>query len=289
MTDKFDIYQHVTDRLIDLMETEGTNWSKPWRASGVRAFNVVSGRIYSGVNPLMLAHRQCPAWASFKQWQEKGYSVQKGEKSTIVVFWKRVVTEDKETGEKKTIPLLRYYRVFNGEQVRDANGNPFKYELPEIVTNDIERVANADRVINETGAKINHLQGDRAFYSVNDDAITMPLIGQFENVAGYYGTLLHELGHWTGHKSRLDRQFGKRFGSQAYAFEELVAEFTSAFLGARLEIDSEPRADHAQYLNNWLSVLRDDKKAIFTAISAAKKASEFIYPETKEEEEELAA
>jgi len=289
MTEKFDIYQHVTDRLIELMETEGTNWSKPWRAvAGNQPHNAASGRTYSGVNPALLSHRACPAWASFKQWQEKGYSVQKGEKGSIVVFWKRFVAEDKETGDKKIIPLLKYYRVFNGEQVRDADGKPYYFEAP-IITDTFDRVANADRVIAETGAVINTVTGDRAFYNSGSDQITMPAAGQFENVAGYYGTLLHELGHWTGHKSRLDRQFGKRFGSKAYAFEELVAEFTSAFLGARLEIDSEPRADHAQYLNSWVSVLRDDKKAIFTAISAAKKASEFIFPETKEEEEELAA
>jgi len=289
MTDKFDIYQHVTDRLIELMETEGTNWSKPWRAvAGNQPHNAASGRTYKGVNPALLSHRACPAWASFKQWQEKGYSVQKGEKGSIVVFWKRFIAEDKETGDKKIIPLLKYYRVFNGEQVKDADGRHYHFDAP-VITDTFDRVANADRVINETGAVINTVTGDRAFYNSGSDQITMPAAGQFENAGGYYGTLLHELGHWTGHKSRLDRTFGKRFGDNAYAFEELVAEFTSAFLGARLEIDSEPRADHAQYLNNWLSVLRDDKKAIFTAISAAKKASEFIYPETKEEDEELAA
>jgi antirestriction protein ArdC len=281
MTDKFDLYQHVTDRLIELMEREGANWTKPWRAvAGEQPHNAVSKRTYKGVNPglLHLEGRACPAWASFKQWQSKGYNVQKGERSTLVVFWKMLAVKDKDDDKARTIPMLKYYRVFNGEQVADADGKPYAFARPEL-TETIDRHAEADAAVAASGAKINHVTGDRAFYSPLRDEITMPHAGQFAAAAGYYGTLLHELGHWTGHASRLDRDFSGRFGSQAYAFEELVAESTAAFLASRLGIEADPAPDHAQYLNSWLRVLRDDKKAIFTAFSAARKAADLICPE----------
>lgn len=280
MKTKLDIYQHVTDRLIELMEREGSNWTKPWRAvAGEQPHNAISGRTYQGVNPglLHMEGRSCPAWASFKQWQGKGYNVRKGERSTLVVFWKMLVVKDKDDDKARTIPMLRYYRVFNGEQVADADGKPYAFTRPERIET-IDRHAEADAAIAATGAYIRHVTGNRAFYSPLRDEITVPHVGQFASAAGYYGTLLHELGHWTGHASRLGRDFSGRFGSQAYAFEELVAESAAAFLASRLGIEADPAPDHAQYLNNWLRVLRDDKKAIFTAFSAARKAADFIAP-----------
>lgn len=294
-TSKFDIYQHVSDQIAAMMETAGTDWTKPWRTSAHA--NVVSGKAYRGVNVFLTwaaaanngyASRH---WGTYKQWAAKGYQVQKGEKATPVTFWKMLDKDEGRdaNGEKIVgkIPLLRWYYVFNGDQVRNEAGE--KFVSPSIETlPETERNAGADAVIAATGAAINYA-GTSAFYRPDADEITLPDFSHFKTASGFYATALHELAHWTGHKSRLNRLKGAAFGSEDYAFEELIAESASAFLCADLGLAATPSPDHAKYLKNWIKATRNDKRAIFRAFSAARKAAEFINPKKGEEAEQEAA
>jgi len=299
-TAKFDIYEHVSAEIVRLMETEGTNWTKPWRSTAHQ--NVASRKPYNGVNVALTfasASRKgytSTLWGTYKQWAERGYQVQKGEKATPITFWKMF---ERDTGKVNgkgeaivdRIPTLRHFSVFNGDQVRDASGNTYNVPADPAANGMTEaaRIAAADAVIAATGAKIIHAAGDRAFYSSATDQITIPPFGAFTSRAGYYGTAFHELGHWTGHASRLDRLKLAPFGSPEYAFEELIAESAAAFLAADLGIETAPAPDHAKYLNGWIARLREDKRAIFRAFSAARKAAAFINPKPEAEAEEPAA
>ena len=283
-----DIYQTVTDRIVSMLEKGVGSFRCPWhhregeRSAIAMPLNV-TGRPYRGINvPLLWATAdhfgyRSNVWATYKQWQEKGAQVRKGEKSTMVVFWKKLTfTNKNDDDEEKTENrmMARGYPVFNADQVDgfDASkpiGKPIT-ELPES-----DRIANAEAFFVMTGSVVRH-GGNRAYYTQGDDHIQMPDFAQFRDVQGYYGTLGHEHVHWTGHKSRLEREFGKRFGDNAYAFEELVAELGSAFLCAHLGLANEPREDHASYLASWLRVLKNDKRAIFTAASKAQAAVDYL-------------
>ena len=210
-------------------------------------------------------------WGTYRQWSEAGAQVRKGEKAAFVVFYKELeYAAESETGETETATRLfaRATPVFAAEQV-DGYQAPAIDTPPATVVTPIER---AEAFVVKTGAPIHH-GGNRAFYRPSTDSIQLPpreaFIGTATSTAAeaYYSTLLHELTHFAGHETRCNRQFGKRFGDQAYAIEELVGELGAAFLCADLGISDEPRADHAQYLASWLSVLKADKKAIFTAAS----------------------
>lgn len=304
---KRDVYQEVTDKIIAAIEAaqaSGNRWRLPWRkVDGLqigRPHNATTRNAYHGINTALLwmaadeAGYTDARWATFKQWQAVGAHVRKGERGTQVVFYKKLDIKDRETGEKKSIPLLRFSYVFNIAQVEN---------VPERLTNPApvealtgaERIAAVDAFIAATGADIRH-GGNSAFYVPSMDFVQMPKPEQFTGDAqrateGYYSTLLHELGHWTGHKSRLDRNHSGGFGSKAYAFEELIAELSAAFMCADLGISNEPREDHAQYLASWLKCLRDDPRAIFKAAAAAEKAAAFLHAvpaDVAEEEEEPA-
>jgi antirestriction protein ArdC len=298
-----DIYQTVTDRLIMMLEKGAGEFRCPWhhrdgeRSAIAMPINI-TGRVYRGINvPLLWATADAfgyrsTVWATYKQWQEQGAQVRKGEKAAMVVFWKKLsfVTGTKdETGEDETSErmMARAYFVFNADQVDGYDASkPVARPIDDLPES--ERIVGAEAFFAATGSVIRH-GGNRAYYTTGDDHIQMPEFGQFHDGVAYYSTLGHEHVHWTGYKSRCHREFGKRFGDMAYAFEELVAELGAAFLCAQLGLSNEPRTDHASYLASWLRVLKDDKRAIFTAASKAQAAVDYLHSLQVDEEMRLAA
>jgi len=285
MSDRRDLHQEITDKIVAAIEAGAGQWRMPWVGQqGGLPYNATTSARYRGVNVLSLwlastaAGYPMGAWGSYRQWAEKGAQVRKGEKGTVVVFYKPLaVTRETESGETETdqIPMLRYSHVFNVAQV-----DGFEIERPALPAL-AQRIEAAEAFVSRTGAIIRYGMG-RASYSPSLDRVAMPDWEAFIDTAtatateNAYGTLLHELTHWTGHEKRCARDFSKRFGSDAYAAEELVAELGAAFLCARLGITAEPRADHAEYLAHWLKILRGDKRAIFTAASKASAAVDYL-------------
>jgi antirestriction protein ArdC len=214
-------------------------------------------------------------WATYQQWQERGAQVRKGERSTLVVFWRFAnSSESQEDGDEHSasssrLLFTRGYSVFNAAQVDGYTPKPDADTLSE------QRIDAAEQFFTRINARVVH-QGNRAFYSPDADTITLPPFAAFFTPVDYYSTRAHETGHWTSTSGRCDRQLGKRFGDNAYSVEELVAELTAAFTLAHLGMSSEPRPDHAQYIASWLKVLRSDKRAIFTAASKAQQAADFM-------------
>lgn len=278
---KFNAYQHVTDQILGLMEKHGSGWTKPWvdAEHGTIAVNAKTGAPYRGINQALLmfcTEFSDPRWGTYKCWQEKGAQVRKGEKGTQIIFFKQVETKDKATDEKKVIPLARVYTVFNANQCDGVEALPV-VEMPS----EAERIKSVERFVAGTGAQLRYGK-EGAYYSPIADYVGMPALEQFRATKNstatenHYSTLLHELTHWTGHSKRKAREFGQRFGDNAYAFEELVAELGAAFACAALGISQAPREDHAQYLNNWREVLRKDNRAIVTAAKHAQAAFEYL-------------
>lgn len=286
---KPDIYEQVTNQIITCIEQGAGEWQMPWHRSGSglnRPTNIDTNNAYRGINVISLwASAQVRGfntgtWGTYRQWQNKGCQVRKGEKSSLVIFYKEFTVEDDHAApEETTLETRRVARasyVFNADQV-DGYEEPATSEPVDPIV----RSSTADYFVKATGADIRH-GGQRAFYQSKEDFIQMPeearFVGSETSTAteSYYATLLHELTHWSGHKRRCDREFGKRFGDNAYAMEELVAELGAAFLCADLGITNEPRPDHAAYLDSWLKVLKADKKAIFTAASQAARATDFL-------------
>lgn len=281
----FDLYQSVTDSIIQKMETSGANWVNPFNKgrNSLKPYNATTGKAYRGINTVLLNFTPFTsnAWASFNQWRAANCAVKKGEKASIVVFFSMLEKKNKQTGETDKFPMLKYFNVFNADQVTGDLAD--KHKAVNIAKpSDVETITRADILISKTGANIRHSLDPRAFYSGGLDFIHMPARECFTATAtstateAYYSTLFHELTHWTSHSTRCARKLGERFGDHAYAFEELVAELGAAFLCAETDITREPRVDHAHYLNNWLAVLKNDKRAIFRAASLAREASEFI-------------
>lgn len=288
-TARIDIYERVTDRIIQQLEQGVCPWLKPWSAEHAagRICRPLrsTGEPYNGINILMLWAAAedrgylSPLWLTFQQCKQLGGFVRKGEKGSPVVYastFKK--TEEDETGDEheRNIPFLKQYTVFNADQ---CDGLPERfYKLKEKpVSEPIERIAHADQFFKNTGADIRE-GGDRAFYTITDDYVRLPPLEAFRDAESHAATLAHELTHWTRHPSRLDRDFGrKRFGDEGYAVEELVAELGAAFLCADLGITPELRDDHAAYIANWLTVLKGDKRAVFTAASHASKAVDFMH------------
>ena len=271
------IYENVTRAIIEEMERGAVPWVRPWKTDrhnvgSVMPGNAITGRSYSGINiPILWASAgsngfPSHAWLTFKQAQDHGAQVRKGERGTHVVFTKPIVFKG-EDDEIEKRSMLREYTVFNVTQVE---GLMFEQRpLPPAP----ERIAAADAFIAATDATLRH-GGDRACFIPALDLINLPPASSFKSTESYYSTALHELGHWSGHKPRLDRNLSGRFGTRAYAAEELVAEFTAAFLCAHLGITGELR--HAGYLADWLDLLRHDDRAIFTAASKASQAADYL-------------
>ena len=285
---KKDIYHTITNRIIADLERGVRPWMKPWSAENAAGRICIplraNGVPYRGINILMLWYEAIergyasPHWMTFKQAQDLGGHVRKGERAAQVVYASTLTRSetDESTGEEseRNIPFLKSYAVFNAEQVE---GLPERFaHHPDQVLEPAQRIERAEAFIRSTGADVRH-GGGKAYYSVSSDHVQMPLFEPFADPESYYATVAHELTHWTRHKSRLDREFGReRWGDEGYATEELVAELGSAFLCADLELMPEVREDHAAYIANWLTVLRGDKRAIFTAASYAHRAAEYL-------------
>ena len=269
-----DIYAEVTNRIIDQMEQGIIPWQKPWIASG-QAISHSTGKPYSLLNQMILG--KPGEYITFKQCEQEGGKVRKGEKAQMVVFWKFIEQEDEETHEKKQVPFLRYYNVFHIDQCEGLTAKHMP-ELPATAKADEAAENMIAAYVKRSGVTIRHQEGDRAFYSPASDSITLPLLAQFAETAEYYSTAFHELTHSTGHASRLDRLSKTAyFGSEAYSKEELIAEIGAAALVnyAGLETANSFR-NSAAYVQNWLKVLRDDKRFIVSAAGKAEKAVSMI-------------
>jgi antirestriction protein ArdC len=280
--------QRLTDKIIADLERGNLTWLQPWQA-GHKAGPVsrplrAGGIPYRGVNVLMLWAAAmekgyvAPLWLTYKQAAELGGQVRKGEKGSLVIYANRITktaTDDKGADVEIEIPFMKGYTVFNAEQI---GGLPAHFYATAATTNnDNARLDSVECFLGNTGADVRH-GGSRAFYSPSLDFVQMPELPSFRDAESYYATRAHETIHWTRHETRLDRDFGrKRFGDAGYAMEELVAEIGAAFLCADLGITPETRDDHAAYIASWLKVLKDDKRAIFTAASHAQKATDYLH------------
>jgi len=292
---KQDLYKMVTDRIIALLEKGVTPWKRNWATYGI-AKNYASKRAYNGINKILMNNtdHQIPYFLSFKQAKEMGGSVKKGAKGEQVFFFAKfykdangkTIQEEKAkrlkaAGSKiKSLVVLRYFTVFN---VTDIEG--VKFEFPEIKLNDNEKIAKCESILARMPNRppLRNTNPNRAFYRPSEDIINMPLIGQFTNSENYYCTLFHETIHATGHAKRLGREgvtAGANFGSKTYCKEELIAEMGASFLCAEASINSEDMEENnAAYLENWLQVLKSDKKFIFQAASKAQAAVRYILDE----------
>ena len=284
-SEKPDVYTRVTSQIVNAIEQGVSNWRMPWHTSGKFAFspiNVTSKKPYRGINTVCLwAAAQAKGyergeWGTYQQWQERGAQVRKGEKATLVVFWKFANdTADSQDGDEPAsnrgsrLLFTRGYSVFNAAQVDGYTAKP------DADTPIEQRIERAEQFFHAINARVTH-QGNRAFYSPADDTITLPPFAAFFTPTDYYSTRAHETGHWTAKADRCNRELGKRFGDSAYSIEELIAELTAAFTLAHLGLSSEPRPDHAQYIASWLRVLKADKRAIFTASSKAQQAADYM-------------
>lgn len=288
--DRTSIYDTVTFKIIRDLEGGILPWTKPWKSGvGNAGFsfpaNATTGNNYSGINVLLLwlhgSEQGFPTqrWLTFPQALEAGGYVRKGEKGTQIVRAGTFTPKDEkaratsEGRDASVVPFLKAYTVFNVAQCDGLDEAVVGIEAPDIDPDrNLPRVEAADRTIAATGVRfVNH--PDKAFYCPTDDLIAIPLMAAYTDPINWYRTAFHELGHSTGAKHRLNREFD-RFGTEKYAREELVAEITAAYLCAAHNI--VPTVRHADYIGNWLEVLRNDTKAIFQAASLATKASDWI-------------
>ena len=278
------VYEIVTDRIIEQLENNIIPWQKPWTRIRSGAYNRISKKPYSLLNQMLLQHEG--EYATFKQWQDLGGHVRKGEKAEIVVFWKiQPIEEEKEDGTKevKQIPLLRYYNVFHISQVDGVE------PLPEEELNNIEPIEKAENVLRDYWTRekitVEHKAGDRAYYSPSLDMIHLPLFEQFTDANEYYSTAFHESVHSTMKETRCNRAEDRKgklvaFGSEEYSKEELVAEIGSASLMNIIGIETNKSfRNSSAYIKGWLSKLRSDVKFIVSASSKAEKAVEYILGE----------
>ena len=286
---KRDVYAEITNRIVADLEKGVRPWMKPWStkhaAGSIGRPLRYNGEAYRGINTIMLwataidAGYAAPIWMTCRQANQFDGQVRKGEKGTLVVFANTIQkTEvDEETGEDVDveIPYMKGYTVFNVEQI-DGLRDEY-YALAEPVLDPSQRLSHAEAFFANLDADI-RTGGSRAFYRLNEDFVQMPPFEAFRDVEAYYAVLGHETCHWTRHRSRLDRSFGrKRWGDEGYAMEECVAELGSAFLAADLGLYLEPREDHAAYIESWLKILKGNKRAIFSAASHAQKAVDFLH------------
>jgi len=286
-----DVHQAVSNAIIKMLQTAQDHGATfPWCRPGVahsKPTNALTQQRYRGINNLTLwatadgANYRSGMWATFKQWKELGASVKKGEKGTPIVFYKPLEVDDDSTTDgdepgTKTIRMAKGYWGFNADQVEG-------YELPALPTVDLTtRIAAAETFIANLKIDVRH-GGTRAYYRPADDFIQMPDRVLFQNTVtstateGFYGVLLHEVGHLSGAKHRLNRHLTGRFGSESYAMEEIIAEWISGLLCADLGITAQPRPDHAHYIANWLTVLKSDKGAAMAAAARASEAATYLH------------
>lgn len=288
-------YEKITDEIIKALEKGIVPWKKPWNvAGGLMPINLITKKPYHGINLLILGCQPYTSnvWGSFKQWQEKDGFVRKGEKSTTICFWTFFPKKDKDgkveldkNGREMKVPFLRYYSVFNAEQVE---GIDLAQYMPKKNDDAIEfnPIIEAEKLVDHMPNRpIIHHGGNVASYSPTMDIVNMPNQTSFHGNAEYYCTLFHELGHSTGHKSRVGRDLNPtHFGSESYSKEELIAEITACFLCSSVGIE-QTFDNSAAYIKGWLSKLKQDEKLIIQAASNAQKATKYILGETETEHE----
>lgn len=287
--ERVDVHAVITDQIVAAIEAGACTFKMPWHRDRGDLFcpvNIATGNAYQGINILALwcaAERRgysAPIWGTFKQWLEAGYPVRKGEKSVTGVFYKdlRVTEESPDTGEsvERKVGMARAFPLFNCAQVEG-----YTSAVEAFTPTTFDASTRVEALITASHATVVY-GGDRAFYNHAEDRVQIPEPSRFTGTAtmtaaeAFDATRLHELVHWSGAKPRLDREFGKRFGDKAYAFEELVAELGAAYLCAQLGVTPIARPDHAQYLAGWLAVMKEDKRAIFTAAGQAQRAATFL-------------
>lgn len=285
--DRLDIHQAVTDQIIALIEAGTKDVPLPWLRTGMSSIiprNAATEQAYNGINILNLwvacevHHYDTSLWGTYRQWQSLDAQVRKGEKASLVVFYKQfeVDADPSDEGDNGVRHFARASWVFNVAQV-----DGFHVQSPLEPLPPIARDARAEAFVAATGADIRS-GGDRAYYATLADRIQMPDENLFRAADAqtrsqdWYAVLTHELTHWAGAVHRLNRQFGQRFGDDAYAMEELVAELSAAFLCAELGLTPVLRPDHASYIGHWLDVMKADKRAIFTAAAKASEAARYL-------------
>lgn len=283
--DRFDLYRTVTDKIVAAIEAGAGAFVMPWHVTAAtgRPVNALTGHGYRGVNVVALWAEAVMSgygtgwWASYRQWERLGAQVRRGEHGTAIVFYNRLnsaPTDELDESDRFRL-VARAFRVFNLDQV-DGWQPPGSSPVSTVPA-----LAEVEAFVAATNAVVVH-GGAKACYRRDFDRIELPARDRFRGTLtssareAYYGTLLHELTHWTGAPHRLNRTFGTRFGDHAYAVEELVAELGAAFLCADLRIANEPRPDHAAYVAPWLKVLNDDRRAVFTAAARANDAAAFL-------------
>jgi len=278
-----DMYEEIAAKFIAALEQGTAPWRKTWTGGTAGAPRNIAGRPYRGVNTFLLACQgyASPFWMTFNQARAKGWSVRKGQKGTAVIFWKLLDDEKSPVvnGEHtRKIPILRYFVVFNAEQV---DGVPAKF-LPAAppVRTETEATAAAKKIADDffarPGAPTLTTGGTQPRYSPLLDEMVVPPAGAFESDAAYYATLFHEMGHSTGHAKRLDRGLTGAFASHSYGREELVAEMTAAFLSADAGIADQTFDNSASYLASWIKTIKEDPKSIVWAAGRAQKAADLI-------------
>lgn len=306
------VFEAVTKALIQALE-DGTAdpeaWAKPWRAIAQNDYNPATTAQYKGGNALwfslvrMISNYEHPCWSTYGDadkgtgWAGLGRQVRRGEKATYGVHWSVVDSKKHfdKNGKPKKVLIPNVFNVFNFAQTDPIEGAENVWEPAAAgPVNADGRIEDVDLFIEATGATINYVpSSERAFYAPSLDSITLPQFEDFTDAASFYATSLHELGHWTGHKSRLDRDLTGRFGSEAYAAEELVAELTSTFACGILGVSpTGPRPDHAHYIAHWIKVLKQDSKALWSIAGKAQRAVDFLagkVPAEGENDAEVAA
>lgn len=276
---KFDLYEVVTQKIIDRLEAGVVPWQKPWRNSGGMPSNLITKRPYNGINfwLLLSLNYTSPFYLTFEQVRSLNGNVRKGEKSTMVVFWKILESEDK-SGEIKKTPFLRYYNVFNLTQTEGID--PAKIPVTEAFDHDFNPICAADAIIHKWSdcPKIEWGE-DHAYYAPASDKVGMPDQRTFFHDEQCYSTLFHELVHSTGHSRRLGRHEkikNHQFGSQDYSQEELVAEMGAAYLCGITNLEMETIENNAAYIKSWIRTFKDDPKVLVLAAAQAQKAVDYI-------------
>jgi antirestriction protein ArdC len=292
MSDK--VYQIITAEVIKKLEAGTIPWRKPWNVRESAPMNI-RGTGYRGANVFLLlaAGYKSRWWLTYNQVNELDGQIRQSEirSATMVVYWNLQRVQDRETGENKEIPLLRYYRVWNLEQI-DYDHSRLPEHVKKDLTKESKRPAVSTRLRKAKAiidgykdSPIVNYGGDRAYYDVKRDLIQLPDVKDFQNKEGYYYALFHESAHSTAHPDRLDRKqaVGNAFGTHAYGREELVAEMTNAFLCAEADILPLTLENHAAYVASWIQLFKKDTKAVLVAASAAQRAADHILGREKKE------
>lgn len=293
----FDLYQVITDKILEEIEKTGKlNWVKEWKTRKAgNPMNGISKKPYEGINFFLLsmANYISPYWLTYKQVEQLGGNVKKGEKATMIVFWKinEYTTTNASTNEEesKKVPILRYYNVFNVEQCENIT---ISATAEKVEYSEHEKIDLCENIVNGYINRYESLnsaviESDRAFYRPSQDYVQMPLLKQFASAEAFYSVYFHELGHSTGHSSRLNRKevvSTANFGSCDYGTEELVAELTSAFICAELGVSNETQERNSvAYLKNWKNAIKGDKKLFIMASQRASKSAKLILNKKDEE------